>query len=201
MPGLPRCNDNGLGFQDRFGSNMRAMGCVMGGKSALGGATEHQGKGTPHFHCEGHVVCAYQYDTMLEIAGKFRQQKITLSAWKKYNEWLQCESVNDEEAHETFKARVDEYFFTRFSAREHDGMSTAPEFLVKDATSGCSVTVSTVNSEQQKEKLHGLMRFTLQTEQRLLQRQQPRPLPQRSWKHSRPSKQQHSTQHVSERHN
>ena len=152
-PECPRCNDSGFGCQDRFGSNMRAMGGVMGGMDTLGGATEHQGNGTPHLHAEGHVVCAYQYDTMLEIAEKFRQEKITLSAWKKYNGWLHCEEVIDEEAHEAFQPRVDKEFSTRFSAREHDGMSTAPEYLVKDATFSYDSTVSTASSEQQKAEL------------------------------------------------
>ena len=62
-PRCPRCNDTRFGCQDRFGSNMRPVGGVLGGMSALGGGTEHQGNGTPHYHAEGHLVCAYQFDT------------------------------------------------------------------------------------------------------------------------------------------
>ena len=52
-PDCPRCNRYQFGCQDRFGSNMRPMGGTFGGMPALGGATEHQGNGTPHFHAEG----------------------------------------------------------------------------------------------------------------------------------------------------
>ena len=69
-PECPRCNDSGFGCQDRFGCNMRPMGGAMGGMTSLGGATEHQGNGTPHFHCEGHVVCCYQYGTLADIGAK-----------------------------------------------------------------------------------------------------------------------------------
>ena len=48
-PNCPLCNTNsfGLGCQDRFGSNMRPGGGVLGGAPAVGGGTEHQGYGTP----------------------------------------------------------------------------------------------------------------------------------------------------------
>ena len=153
-PQCPSCNQNGLGCQDRFGSNMRPMGGVMGGMNAFGGATEHQGNGTPHLHAEGHVVCAYQYDTMFEIAEKFRQQKITVDAWMNYNGWLHREAVFDEQAHENFKSRVDAEFFQRFSAAEHNDMSAVPEYLVQDAANKSTSTVSNVESEEQKAELH-----------------------------------------------
>ena len=51
---------------------MRPMGGVLGGITALGGAVEHQGMGTPHFHFEVHVACAYQYGTSEEIARKIK---------------------------------------------------------------------------------------------------------------------------------
>ena len=82
-PNCPACNAKGLGCQDRFGSNMRPMGGIAGGVPALGGGTEHQGNGTPHFHAEGHVVSAYQFGTMEEIAQKFHDTDITVEAWKK----------------------------------------------------------------------------------------------------------------------
>ena len=152
-PQCPRCNNYGLGCQDRFGSNMRPMGGVMGGMGALGGATEHQGNGTPHLHVEGHVVCAYQYDTMQEIATKFQEHKITVAAWKNYNGWLHREAVFDEQKQQSFKKRVDEEFFHRFSSTEHDGMSAVPEYLVEDAACQKASTVSTVESDQQKAEL------------------------------------------------
>ena len=55
---------------------MRPMGGVIGGMGALGSGIEHQQDGTPHLHAEGHVVCAYQFDTLNDIAAKI--QKATL---------------------------------------------------------------------------------------------------------------------------
>ena len=42
-PDCPRCNNTKFGCQDKFGSNMRPCGGVLGGAVAFGGATEHQG--------------------------------------------------------------------------------------------------------------------------------------------------------------
>ena len=105
----------------------------MGGLPALGGATEHHVNGTPHFHAEVHVVSAYQYGNMEEIAQKFRDESITMTHWKKYTSWLHQEEVVHKESHDSFKERVDEGFASSFSSREHDGMSVAPGYLVKDA--------------------------------------------------------------------
>ena len=40
----------------------------MGGSTAFGSATEHQGVGTPHVHGEIHLCCVYQYMLLPEIA-------------------------------------------------------------------------------------------------------------------------------------
>ena len=71
-PQCPQCNATGNGCQDKFGNNMRPMGGNLGGMPSLGGGIEYQGVGTPHLHAEGHVVCAYQFDTLAEIAEKIR---------------------------------------------------------------------------------------------------------------------------------
>ena len=66
------------GCQDYLGCSMRPLGGVLGGMSALGGAVEHQNHGTPHFHAEGHVVCAYQYKTLAEIAGLLQKRLVSV---------------------------------------------------------------------------------------------------------------------------
>ena len=133
-PRCPRCNHRGrLGCQDKFGSNMRPMGGVLGGMCALGGATEHQGMGTPHFHAEGHVVCAYQYDTLHDIAEKLREGHFTLEALKTYNAWLHSEDVVDEKMHTEFLGRVYKEWEDRFSSPEHNGLSTTPTYLLEEA--------------------------------------------------------------------
>ena len=77
-----------MGCQDKFGSNMRPGGGVLGGIPAVGGGTEHQGYGTPHLHLEIHVASIYQYSTLEEVVGKFQQGVLTFQQWKQYNEWL-----------------------------------------------------------------------------------------------------------------
>ena len=73
-PQCPRCNASRMGCQDKFGSNMRPVGGVLGGITAIGGGVEHQGVGTPHFHFEAHVVCAYQYGTLEDIVDKIKKK-------------------------------------------------------------------------------------------------------------------------------
>ena len=152
-PSCPRCNHSVFGCQDRFGSNMRPMGGVLGGMTALGGATEYQGHGTPHFHAEGHVVCAYQYDTMEEIAAKFRAQKITLEQWKAYGTWLHYEDDFVPEEATNFEERVYDEFFDRFQKPEHNGLTATPEYLMTDADTQhqnkCRPTVSDATSSEQ----------------------------------------------------
>ena len=112
---------------------MRPMGGSCGGMSALGGSTERQGNGTPHFHAEGHVVCAHQFHNMEEIAQKFQDTSITVDAWKHYNAWLHREDVLHADSHEASTPRIDEEFAQRFASREHDGLSVTPAYLMEDA--------------------------------------------------------------------
>ena len=90
-PNCPRCNIDRMGCQDRFGCNMRPCGGVLGGASAVGGGTEHQGCGTPHFHGEVHLVNAYQYMTLADIGRMFTEKQIDLEAMKNYQEWVHKE--------------------------------------------------------------------------------------------------------------
>ena len=145
-PHCPRCNLLGKGCQDRFGSNMRPMGGVLGGMSALGGSTEYQGMGTPHLHAEGHVVCAYQYDTMQEIEMKFRSKKLSVEAWKQYNSWLHHEDVFEPAEHAAFAEKLDAEFFDRLRKPEHDGMTQIPRYLVEDARVQSREDTHTVSS-------------------------------------------------------
>ncbi len=87
-PRCPRCNDSEFGCQEIFGSNMRPVGGVLGGMTAFGGAVEHQNHGTPHFHFEGHVVCAYQYSTLKEVATLIETGGMSGDDVKRFNEWL-----------------------------------------------------------------------------------------------------------------
>ena len=77
-PNCPRCNDGPYGCQDKFGSNMRLGGGVLGGIPALGGGAEHQGYGTPHLHVEVHVACVYQHDTLADIVRKLQEKHFSM---------------------------------------------------------------------------------------------------------------------------
>ena len=76
-----------MGRQDKFGSNMRPKGGVLGGITALGGAVEHQGVGTPHFHFEAHVVCAFQYGTLHDVAEKIKVGMLDPESVKNFQTW------------------------------------------------------------------------------------------------------------------
>jgi len=141
-PNCPDCNKSPFGCQDRFGSNMRPVGGSAGGMPALVGSTEHQALGTPHFHGEGHVVSAYQFDTMKEIAEKFQQSKITLDEWKHHNAWLHREEVLHPSTHAAFKEKVDEEFASRYSGKEHDGLSVIPSYLMDNANNWNALKVN-----------------------------------------------------------
>ena len=114
--------------------------------TALGGSTEYQGSGTPHLHAEGHVVCAYQFDTMQEIEDKFRNKKISVDAWKHYQSWLHHEDVFVPTEHAAFADKVQEEFFDRFRKPEHAGLSQVPSFLVEDAQAQAAEETLTVSS-------------------------------------------------------
>ena len=44
------------------------MGGIFGRCDAFAGAVEHQHSGTPHIHLKGHVVSAFQHNSIKEIA-------------------------------------------------------------------------------------------------------------------------------------
>ena len=73
-PFCPACNDLTPGAslmtpcQDIFGTNTLPMGGLAGLAATSGGATEFQKKNTPHFHGHVHLINAYQYRTLAEIA-------------------------------------------------------------------------------------------------------------------------------------
>ena len=132
-PRCPRCNTSGHGCQDRFGSNMRPMGGVVGGMLAFGSGVEHQGVGTPHLHAQGHVVSAFQFGTMADIAAKLRDGTVTSASLKEFQAWFHCEDVIDAEQHELFSPRVEQEWKERFASSEHAGMVVTPEYLTQES--------------------------------------------------------------------
>ena len=107
-PKCPRCNETGFGCQDKFGSNMRPGGGVLGGVVALGGGTEHQGYGTPHLHVEIHVCSIYQYGNMQDVVKQFKEGFFTLRQWQKYQEWFHREDILHEQVYKNYIETIEE---------------------------------------------------------------------------------------------
>ena len=61
------------GCQNKFGNTALPRGGTYGMCDAPGGATEHEGEGTPHAHGIVVIGCAYQHMTLQEIADMIDQ--------------------------------------------------------------------------------------------------------------------------------
>ena len=154
-PNCPRCNSNnfGLGCQDRFGSNMRPGGGVLGGAPAVGGGTEHQGYGTPHLHVEVHIASAYQFDTLVEIVEKLRNGSFALKDLTQFHEWLHAEDIVDEKVRAHFDQDLEEQWHARFSGTQHHDMSSIPTYLVAESKLNAIENVCTVSSSEKQDAL------------------------------------------------
>ena len=86
-PQCPHCNYNGSRSPctDLFGSNADPMGGIFGMCVALGGATEHQRAGTPHFHGTATLANIYQYGTLEDVAAAIRGRLITVDDLKNFH--------------------------------------------------------------------------------------------------------------------
>ena len=94
---------------------MRPGGGILGGMSALGGATEHQGYGTPHLHAEGHIACAYQFGTLADIVKALQSQSFSFEDIVKYQEWLHAEDLFDDKVREDLLPTLEKEWHDRFS--------------------------------------------------------------------------------------
>ena len=106
-PNCPRCNRSSSGCQDKFGNNMRPCGGVLGATVAAGGATEHQGHGTPHLHVQTHVVSIYQFGTMADVVAALRAQKFDFEGLARYQQWFHAESTFDEPVRQEMSETID----------------------------------------------------------------------------------------------
>ena len=89
--------------------------------NALGGATEFQGHGTPHFHAEGHLTNCYQYGTLAEIAAKLRSGEVSAENCKAFQAWLHKEVAFDEDMHAAFEPDVYKQWQERFAGWPEHG--------------------------------------------------------------------------------
>ena len=148
-PLCPRCNSfsNMRGCQDKFGNNRRPVGGCFGGMNAFGAATEFQGHGTPHLHAEGHIVCMYQFGTLAEVASRVKERLVSVAECKAYQSWMHKEDPLNDDMHKSFEDQVYEAWQSRFSSREHDGMSVSPQYMAEDTSKGQWSRRSPLSSE------------------------------------------------------
>ena len=88
---------------------------------ALGGATEHQGYGTPHLRVEIHAACAYQYGTLQEVAEMLKRDNFSLDQWIAYHEWFHAEDVLDPEVKQGMADDLEEQWHSRFAGKDRRG--------------------------------------------------------------------------------
>ena len=130
----PRCNAHGEKHpcQNRFGSNMRATGGILGGSPANGSATEHQGIGTPHVHGEIHIASVYQYKLLPEIAKLIEDDVLDPQSIMDFNAWYHMEEPPNQQLHDEMVEGIEKEWHARFSDRKHDDMSQVPAYIAND---------------------------------------------------------------------
>ena len=139
-PNCPNCER--FPCQDKFGSNMRPGGGVVGGVSAIGAGTEHQGVGVPHLHMEFHVASVYQFGTLAEVVNKLQAGAFSFEQWQSYQEWLHAEHVFDETEDEKRSASLEQQWHSRFSDPSNHDLAVTPAYLMEDAQNLAQRTVA-----------------------------------------------------------
>jgi hypothetical protein len=139
-PNCPQCNETPWGCQDLFGCNMRPTGGVIGGVVAMEGGNENQKLSTPHLHGQAHVVCAYQFLTMDEIAKRIREGLLTLSDMTDFQDWFHKETPLDDAMHDAYEPNAEADFFDRHRQPSHTPLCTTPAFLYEDSKATTSST-------------------------------------------------------------
>jgi hypothetical protein len=111
---------------------MRPMGGIVGGCPSYGGATEHQQESTPHLHGQVHVACAYQYNTLKEIADMIKSKELHPEAVKSFQQHLHREDPPSVPLYEKEKDALELAWYDRFRGQEHNGMATTPYILERE---------------------------------------------------------------------
>ena len=95
--------------KNRFGSNMCAMGGILGGSPSNASATEHQGMGTPRAHGEIHIVCVYQYKLLPEIAKLTEEDVIDPKSIMDFNVWYHMEEPPNQKINDAMVECIEKY--------------------------------------------------------------------------------------------
>ncbi len=95
----------------------------------VGGATEYQGDGTPHFHGFLDLIHAYKDRTLQEIADMIRSKCMHVREVKAYVQHICREEHYDHEQHQRKVSEYEEAWKHNYSGREHIGLSVRPRCL------------------------------------------------------------------------
>ena len=107
----------------------------------------------PHLHIQGHIVCAYQYDTLEGIAQKIKSGAFGVGTVKNYQARMHMEDVLDAEVYTDFLPKVEKEWRARFAGPEHDAMSVTPAYLHEDAVAIGATNISTARDGREREAL------------------------------------------------
>ena len=130
-------------------------GGIIGGMPALGGGTEHQLLGAPHYHAEGHIACMYQYGTLADVARRIEANRSIFEDILKYSEVLHRTSIIEKEVYDEFRPRVEGAFQERFASEEHDDMCTIPKYIGKEISASDVLVLGTADVSLEDLQLEG----------------------------------------------
>ena len=113
------------------------MGGILRCSPGFGGSTEHQHTGTPHFHLQVHVACAYQFATMTEIVEMIRddfETAMSAESVMQYQAWLHREEPTNPEKHEAERTSLEQEWWQRYDNPRHNPLCTLPKYMTDDTS-------------------------------------------------------------------
>ena len=129
-----RCPSCGTSCSNKFGNNALPMGGSAGYCDHLGGMTEFQGDGTPHFHGTMLLVTVYQRSTLQGIADVIEKDFLTVDAINAYQAHICREDHYAHEEHERQEDVLEEAWKSNYEGPEHQGLCVMPSMYGADRT-------------------------------------------------------------------
>ena len=105
-----------------LGTNTLPMGGIAGLAATFGGATGFQKKTTPHFHGHVHLIDAYQYQTLADIAEAIEKAWLDPTTVTRFSEWIHVEVPPNVEQYEKDSDTVRAAWSQRYEDGTHDAM-------------------------------------------------------------------------------
>ena len=106
------------------------MGGIAGLACSMSGATEYQKRSTPHFHALIHLVNAYQYNTIADIANAIEQRWLRPASVANFSQWLHMEEPPSIGHHKREQSVVEEAWRRRFDDGAHEAARAGLEQLL-----------------------------------------------------------------------